>query len=79
MIDDHTLTMPSRTLLIGTLILAVAILGARVIAPYRITIVPNQEHPSFPFIYRLNAVTGRVTKCESHLNPDTNLFQMYCE
>jgi hypothetical protein len=68
-----------RAVLVGSIILAVAILGARVIAPYRITVVPNQEHPSFPFIYRLNAVTGSVTTCESHLNRDTNLFQMYCD
>ncbi len=68
-----------HAVLIGSIVLLVAVLGAKVIAPYRIVVIPNSEHPAYPFIYRLNVVTGSVTQCGSHLTASTNLFQMYCD
>jgi hypothetical protein len=46
-----------RAILIGAAIIAVAILGSQLIAPYRLAATPG-------YAYRINAITGTISECD---------------
>jgi hypothetical protein len=53
--------MPTHTILIGAIVIGIAVIAARLIAPYQIA--RGVDAQGNPFLWRSNAITGDVQMC----------------
>lgn len=52
---------PAHAILIGSVVIAASVLGARALAPYEIA--PGKDLDELPVVWRLNVMTGKIEFC----------------